>query len=78
MSREDTIPVCAPLVDRETWDMLFDIATSPCVDLFAGYKDGLVKWLPVTAVTGSYTKTKAVLQDFVCNIVLPEVQIQKL
>ena len=78
MSREDTIPVCAPLVDSETWDMLFDIATSPCVDLFAGYKDGMVKWLPVTVAAGSYTKTKAVLQDFVCNIVLPEVQVQKL
>lgn len=78
MSREDAIPVCAPLVDSDTWDMLFDIATSPYVDLFVGYKDGKPRWLPVTVAPGSYTKTKAVLQDFVCNIVMPEVPIQKL
>lgn len=78
MSREDVIPVCAPLVDSETWDMLFDIATSPYVDLFVGYNDGKPRWLPVTVAPGSYTKTKAVLQDFVCNIVMPEVPIQKL
>ena len=79
MSREDTIPVCAPLVDSDTWDMLFDIATSPCVDLFAGYdKEGVAKWLSVTVVSGSYTKAKAVLQDFVCNIIMPDVPIQKL
>lgn len=78
MSREDTIPVCAPLVDSDTWDMLFDIATSPCVDLFAGYREGVAKWLPVTIASGSYTKAKAVLQDFVCSIVMPDILIQKL
>lgn len=78
MGREDTVPACAPLVDGETWDMLFDIATSPYVDLFVGYKDGKPRWLPVTVAPGSYTKTKAALQDFVCNIVMPEVPIQKL
>ena len=79
MSREDTIPVCAPLVDSDTFDMLMDIATSPCVDLFAGYDaDNRPQWIAVTINAGTYKKTKAVLQDFVTNIVMPEVQIQKL
>lgn len=79
MKREDVVSLCAPLVDSETWDMLFDIATSPCVDMFAGYKDGEgAKWLSVTVVAGSYTKTGAVLQDFICNIQLSDVNIQKL
>lgn len=78
MSREDTVPVCAPLVDSNTWDMLFDIATSPCVDLFAGYQEGDPKWVSVTVVAGSYTKSKAALQDFVCNLLMPDVMVQKL
>ena len=79
MKREDVVSLCAPLVDSDTWDMLFDIATSPCVDMFAGYEDGTgARWLSVTVVAGSYTKTRAVLQDFVCSIQLPDVNIQKL
>lgn len=78
MSREDAVALCAPLVDSATWEMLFDITTSPCVDLFAGYKDGEPKWVSVTLVAGSYVKTRAALQDFVCNILLPDVNIQKL
>lgn len=78
MNREDVVSVCAPLVDSETWDMLFDITTSPCVDLFAGYNDGEPKWVSVTVVAGSYVKSRAVLQDFACNILLPDVNIQKL
>lgn len=78
MSREDTIPLCAPLVDSDTWDMLFDIATSPCVDLFVGYDNGVAKWLSVSITSGSYTKIKATLQDFVCSIVIPEVPLQRL
>ena len=79
MKREDVVSLCAPLVDSETWDMLFDIATSPCVDMFAGYKDGEgAKWLSVTVVAGSYTKIGAVLQDFICSIQLPDINIQKL
>lgn len=79
MSREDTIPVCAPLVDSETFDMLFDVATSPCVDLFAGYdEEGTPKWISVTVQAGTYKKSTQVLQDFVCHIVMPDVSIQKL
>ena len=78
MSREDVVSVCAPLVDGETWDMLFDITTSPIVDLFAGYKDDKPMWVSVTIAAGNYTKSRADLQDFVCNVVMPEVDVQKL
>ncbi|MCI6672420.1 MAG: hypothetical protein PUG96_02470 [Prevotellaceae bacterium] len=78
MKREDTTPICAPLVDTETWDMLFDITTSPCVDLFAGYQGNVPKWVAVTVVAATYTKNKAALQDFVCNILMPDVNVQKL
>ena len=47
--------------------------------MFAGYKDGEgAKWLSVTVVAGSYTKIGAVLQDFICSIQLPDINIQKL
>lgn len=77
-SRKDTIPICAPLVDDETWERLYDMATSPCVDLFAGYENGLPKWVSVNVVEGSHTKSRAVLQDFVCTIALQDVGVQKL
>lgn len=79
MSREDTVPVCAPNVDSETFDMLFDLATSPCVDLFAGYDENKQpRWIAVTIQAGTYKKSTAVLQDFTCNVVMPEVPVQKL
>lgn len=78
MSREDTVPVCAPNVDSDTYDMLFDLTTSPCVDLFTGYVDGEPMWIAVTTGAATYKKSTAALQDFVCNVVLPEVPIQKL
>lgn len=79
-SREDTIPVCAPLVDEETFESLFDLATSPIVDRYMGDdENGVPKWLAVNIQTGTYVKDeKAKLQDFVCNVVMPEMQIQKL
>ncbi len=77
--RDDIIEVGAPLVDSETWDMLFDITTSPCVDMFAGYDDeGAPKWVSIGIAAGTYAKKRASLQDFVCNIILPETDVQKL
>ena len=77
-SREDTIPVCAPLVDSDMWDVLFDMVTSPFVDMFAGYDDNDVpRWVSVTAKAATFTKENSVLQDFVANIIMPEVPIQK-
>ena len=72
--REDTIPLCAPLVDSETFDFLQDLASSPVVDMYLGGD----KWQSVTIKAGTYTKTTAELQDFVCNIVINNTQIQQL
>lgn len=73
-SREDTIPLCAPLVDSETFDFLQDLSTSPVVDRYLGGN----KWQSVTIKAGTYTKTTAELQDFVCNLVINNTQIQQL
>ena len=72
--REDTIPICAPLVDSETFDFLQDLASSPVVDMYLGGD----KWQSVTIKAGTYTKTTAELQDFVCNLVINNTQIQQL
>lgn len=73
-SREDTIPLCAPLVDSETFDFLQDLASSPVVDMYIGDNN----WQSVTIKAGTYTKTTAELQDFVCNLVINNTQIQQL
>lgn len=71
--REDTREICAPLVDGDTFDMLMDLPTSPVVDM---YVDG--GWIAVTIKTGTYTKTGEDLQDFICNVVMPEYFLQSL
>ena len=73
-SREDTIPLCAPLVDSETFDFLQDLTSSPVVDMYLGSN----KWQSVTIKAGTYTKTTAEMQDFVCNLVINNTQIQQL
>lgn len=78
-ARQDVLPVCAPLVDRETWDYLLDAATSPIVDMFMGYDtNGVPRWQGVRIQAGTYTKTSATLQDFALNILLPETPIQSI
>ena len=72
--REDTIPICAPSVDRDTFDMLQDLSTSPVVDMYLGNN----QWQGVTIKAGSYTKTTACLQDFIANVVLNDTYIQRL
>ena len=72
--REDTTPLCAPLVDSETFDFLQDLTSSPVVDMYLGSN----KWQSVTIKAGTYTKTTAELQDFVCNLVINNTQIQQL
>ena len=73
-SREDIIPLCAPLVDSETFDFLQDLASSPVVDMYLGDNN----WQSVTIKAGTYTKTTEELQDFVCNLVINNTQIQQL
>ena len=73
-ARNDVLPVCAPLVDAETYDYIFDIATSPVVDM---YTEG-GEWVPVGVQAGTYTQTDENLQDFVVNILLPTTPTQRL
>lgn len=73
--REDSIAICAPLVDADTFEMLQGLASSPVIDMYLPGED---KWISVTAKEGTYTKTTSALQDFELEIVLPDHQIQKL
>jgi len=80
LTRNDIIPLCAPLVDQSTFDMLQDLTTSPCVEMVIGQNEQSNDiWSPVTIQPGQYTKdVKKPEQDFVCNLVLPEIPIQQL
>lgn len=75
-NREDSIEICAPMVDSETFNRLQDVTSSPVVDMLID-RDA-EKWIAVTVKAGTYTKTRRVLQDFTATIVLPDYQIQSL
>ena len=78
-SRNDVLPLCAPLVDQDTFDMLQDVTTSPCVDMFIGGTRTQPRWTAVTVQPGSYTKDlKKPQQDFIFNLLLPETPVQQL
>ena len=78
-TEENTLPVCAPLVDSGTFDFLFQLALSPVVDMYTGKdSNGTERWKAVNIAVGTYSKTRAVLQDFVATIILPETRIQSL
>lgn len=78
MARADVVPLAVPLVDKDTFDYLQDVTTSPVVEMFAGYENGVPKWVGVGIQPGTYTKTIAELQDFVCNMIAPSTPIQSL
>ena len=78
-TEENTLLVCAPLVDSETFDFLFQLALSPIVDMYAGKNvNGVDSWKAVNVSVGNFNKTRAVLQDFVATIILPETRVQSL
>lgn len=76
---ENTLPICAPLVNSDTYDFLFQLTLSPVVDLYRG-KDvnDIDRWEGINVSVGTYSKTRAILQDFVATIILPETRIQSL
>lgn len=76
---ETTLPVCAPLIDSITYDFLYQMATSPVVDMFMGYDDnGNARWMAVNVSVGNFVKQRVSLQDFEANIILPETNVQSL
>lgn len=79
-TRQDTIPLCAPLVSRETWDFLLGISSSPIVDMFIGYdSNDNPRWQSVVVQAGSYTKEmRTPLIDFTITISIPETPLQNL
>lgn len=78
--RTDSIKLCAPLVDRDTFDMLQDLASSPVVDMYLGgdWTQEEDEWMSVTIKAGSYTKSTACLQDFVCEMIINNINVQRL
>ena len=79
MSRADIVPLCAPLVNSQTFDILQDVTTSPIVELYCG-DDGNNDpvWVDVGVQAATYTKNRDDLQDFAMNLILPEIPIQSL
>lgn len=79
MSREDIVPLCVPLVDKDTWEYLQDVATSPVVDMFVGLdENNAPQWVNVAIQAATYTKTRDELQDFVVNLLPPQTPLQRL
>lgn len=78
--RTDSIKLCAPLVDSDTFDMLQDLASSPVVDMYLGgdWTQEEDMWMSVTIKAGSYTKSTACLQDFVCEMIINNINVQRL
>lgn len=78
--RTDSIKLCAPLVDSDTFDMLQDLASSPVVDMYLGgdWTQEEDQWMSVTIKAGSYTKSTACLQDFVCEMIINNINVQRL
>lgn len=77
-TRQDTYPICAPLVDEETWNFIFDMCTSPVVEMLVSWDGTTAKWTSVTVAAGTFSRTKDILQDFVASINLNETPLQKL
>lgn len=79
-NRTDSIKLCAPLVDRDTFDMLQDLTSSPVVDMYLGgdWTQEEDEWMSVTIKAGSYTKSTACLQDFVCEMIINNINVQRL
>lgn len=70
---KNTIKACATLVDKDTFNMLSTIHSSPLIDL---YFNGI--WVPINIVAGSFTDTGSDLQDFEIQITIPETITQML
>lgn len=74
-TRQETMTLCSPLVNREQFDLLLDLTSSPSVDMYHKETD---TWQAVTCKAGTYTKTPETLQDFVVQIQTAEVPTQSL
>ena len=80
MTESSSETICRiPLIDSITYDFLYQMATSPVVDMFMGYDDnGNARWMAVNVSVGNFVKQRVSLQDFEANIILPETNVQSL
>lgn len=65
--------ICAPLVDKDTFDFLLNLAASPFIEMYTS--DG---WIPVDIEAGDIVCERTALQDFIVTLVLPDTEVQKL
>jgi hypothetical protein len=73
------LPLAATLVDETLYDYLFDVASSPVVDMYLGKDENDVEqWMGVQVQAGTFARTDQPLQDFVINLVLPTYNVQRL
>lgn len=68
-SRERRLSAGSGLVDADTYEMLCDIASSPYVEMMLPVSED---WVSVRIDGGTWTKTKAALQEFECRILFDD------
>ena len=78
-SRTKTRTLGAKSVDRETFDFLLTLASSPFVDIFDGYDDNDVpQWHAVNVSAATISKSTKPRQDFIIAVVEPSQLTQSL
>lgn len=78
-ARTKTRTLGAKSVDRETFDFLLTLASSPFVDIFDGYDDNDVpQWHAVNVSAATISKSTKPRQDFIIAVVEPSQLTQSL
>lgn len=79
-TRGEVLPLAATLVDVDTYKYITDIIASPVVDMYLGEdSDGEPRWTSVAVQAGTFSQSMITpLQDFVINVILPNVNAQRL
>lgn len=70
---EKSFKACAPLVDKETFDMLLTVHSSPLVDMYVGGT-----WVPVNIASSTVSDNGDNLKDFEITITMPDIISQVL
>ena len=80
MQRGDTLNACATLVNKQTFDYLQDLTTSPLVDMYMGQDENDDPiWMSVSIQNGTWVhQADTELQDFEISIIKPFTPIQRL
>lgn len=68
-TRQRRLTIGYPFVDSDTYEMMSDLASSPFVEMMLPTED----WISVRIEDGTWKKSRAVLQEFECTVVMDEV-----